>query len=127
LEGSHALLIATHNFAVDYTGTFIFDADNKATFRPQRHGVSVKIVLACAPKDDARRPPAVGAAAAAPIEITRTWVMLLDIAATGANCQTWKKWHGRAVSTPNMRHGARDVDADRDKGPREAITIYDNA
>jgi hypothetical protein len=31
-------------------GSFVFDADNKATFRPQRQGVSVKVVLACAPK-----------------------------------------------------------------------------
>jgi hypothetical protein len=37
-------------YAITPGGTFIFDADNKATFRPQRQGVSVKVVLACAPK-----------------------------------------------------------------------------
>jgi hypothetical protein len=37
-------------YAINPGGTFIFDADNKATFRPQRQGVSVKVVLACAPK-----------------------------------------------------------------------------
>jgi hypothetical protein len=32
-------------------GTFTFDADNrKATFRPQRQGVSVKVLLACVQK-----------------------------------------------------------------------------
>ena len=37
-------------YAINPGGTFVFDADNKATFRPQRQGVSVKVVLACAPK-----------------------------------------------------------------------------
>jgi hypothetical protein len=37
-------------YAINPGGSFVFDADNKATFRPQRQGVSVKVVLACAPK-----------------------------------------------------------------------------
>jgi hypothetical protein len=31
-------------------GTFAFDGDNKATFRPQRQGGSAKVVLACVPR-----------------------------------------------------------------------------
>ena len=31
-------------------GTFIFEADNKTTFRPQRQGASVKVILACVQK-----------------------------------------------------------------------------
>jgi len=37
-------------YAINPGGSFVFDADNKATFRPQRQGVLVKVVLACAPK-----------------------------------------------------------------------------
>ena len=37
-------------YAINPGGSFVFDTDNKATFRPQRQGVSVKVVLACAPK-----------------------------------------------------------------------------
>lgn len=37
--------------AINPGGTFNFEADNsKATFRPQRQGVSVKILLACVQK-----------------------------------------------------------------------------
>jgi hypothetical protein len=39
-----------NTFAINPGGTFVFDADNKATFRPQRQGVSVKVVLACVPR-----------------------------------------------------------------------------
>jgi hypothetical protein len=36
-------------YAINPGGTFTFDADSrKATFRPQRQGVSVKVILACA-------------------------------------------------------------------------------
>ena len=37
-------------YAINPGGSFIFDADNKATFRPQRQGVSVKVVLTCVQK-----------------------------------------------------------------------------
>jgi hypothetical protein len=37
-------------YAVNPGGTFIFEDDNRATFRPQQQGVSVKVVLACIPK-----------------------------------------------------------------------------
>jgi hypothetical protein len=37
-------------YAISPGGSFVFEANNKATFRPQRQGVSVKVVLACAPK-----------------------------------------------------------------------------
>ena len=37
-------------YAINPGGSFVFDADNKATFRPQRQGVSVKVLLACVPK-----------------------------------------------------------------------------
>ena len=39
-----------NTYAINPGGTFIFDADNKATFRPQRQGTSVKVVLACVQK-----------------------------------------------------------------------------
>jgi hypothetical protein len=39
-----------NTFAINPGGTFGFDADNKATFRPQRQGVSAKVVLACVPR-----------------------------------------------------------------------------
>src|SRR5262249_50310873 len=35
-----------NTYAINPGGTFVFDAENKATFRPQRQGVSVKVVLA---------------------------------------------------------------------------------
>jgi hypothetical protein len=39
------------SYAINSEGTFTFDPDNwKATFRPERQGVSVKVVLACAQK-----------------------------------------------------------------------------
>jgi hypothetical protein len=37
-------------YAINPGGSFVFDSENKATFRPQRQGVAVKVVLACAPK-----------------------------------------------------------------------------
>ena len=39
-----------NTYAINPGGTFSFDADNKATFRPQRQGASVKVVLACVQK-----------------------------------------------------------------------------
>jgi hypothetical protein len=39
-----------NSYAINLGGTFIFDSDNKATFRPQRQGASVKVVLACVQK-----------------------------------------------------------------------------
>jgi hypothetical protein len=37
-------------YAINPGGTFVIDAENKAPFRPQRPGVSVKVVLACVQK-----------------------------------------------------------------------------
>jgi hypothetical protein len=37
-------------YALAPGGTFTFEADNRATFRPQRSGVAVKVILACIPK-----------------------------------------------------------------------------
>ena len=37
-------------YAINPGGAFVFDADNKATFRPQRQGVAIKVILACVPK-----------------------------------------------------------------------------
>lgn len=37
-------------YAISPGGTFIFEADNKTTFRPQRQGASVKVILACVQK-----------------------------------------------------------------------------
>jgi hypothetical protein len=37
-------------YAINPGGTFTFDAENKATFRPQRQGAAVKVVLACVQK-----------------------------------------------------------------------------
>jgi hypothetical protein len=39
-----------NTYAISPGGTFSLDADNKATFRPQRQGASVKVVLACVQK-----------------------------------------------------------------------------
>jgi hypothetical protein len=39
-----------NTYAINPGGTFSFDSDNKATFRPQRQGASVKVVLACVQK-----------------------------------------------------------------------------
>ena len=44
-------------YAVNPGGSFVFDADNKATFRPQRQGVSVKVLLASVPKGSCHSPP----------------------------------------------------------------------
>jgi len=35
-------------FAIGPTGSFVFEDENRATFRPQRQGASVRVVLACA-------------------------------------------------------------------------------
>jgi hypothetical protein len=37
-------------YAFNPGGTFVFEEENRATFRPQRQGTAIKIVLACAPK-----------------------------------------------------------------------------
>ena len=38
-------------FAIGPTGSFVFEEDeDRATFRPQRQGASVRVVLACAQK-----------------------------------------------------------------------------
>jgi hypothetical protein len=37
-------------FAIGPTGSFVFEDENRATFRPQRQGASVRVVLACAQK-----------------------------------------------------------------------------
>jgi hypothetical protein len=37
-----------NTFALGPVGTFIFEEENRATFRPQRQGAPVKVVLACA-------------------------------------------------------------------------------
>jgi hypothetical protein len=36
-----------NTYAIDPGGTFTFEADNKATFRPRRQGVAAKVILAC--------------------------------------------------------------------------------
>ena len=37
-----------NTFAIGPTGSFVFEDENRATFRPQRQGASVRVVLACA-------------------------------------------------------------------------------
>jgi hypothetical protein len=37
-------------YAINPGGTFVFEDENRATFRPQRQGVAIKVVVACAPK-----------------------------------------------------------------------------
>lgn len=37
-------------YAINPGGTFTFEADNQATFRPQRQGAAAKVILACVPK-----------------------------------------------------------------------------
>jgi hypothetical protein len=56
-ECSQACIIACENnerildtIAINPGGTFIFDADNKATFRPEQQGRPVKVILACVRK-----------------------------------------------------------------------------
>ena len=41
-------ILTTH--AINPGGTFVFEDESRATFRPQRQGVAVKVVVACAPK-----------------------------------------------------------------------------
>jgi hypothetical protein len=36
-----------NTFAIGPGGNFVFEEANRATFRPQRQGASVKVVLAC--------------------------------------------------------------------------------
>jgi hypothetical protein len=38
------------SFAINPGSTFVFEDDRRATFRPQRQGVSVKVVLSCIPR-----------------------------------------------------------------------------
>ena len=56
-ECSQACIIACENnerildtIAINPGGTFIFDADNKATFRPEQQDRPVKVILACVRK-----------------------------------------------------------------------------
>src|SRR6266540_4174671 len=37
-------------YAINPGGTFVFEDEGRATFRPQRQGAAVKVVVACAPK-----------------------------------------------------------------------------
>jgi hypothetical protein len=37
-------------YAINLGGTFIFQSDNQANFRPQRQGVAIKVLLTCVPK-----------------------------------------------------------------------------
>jgi hypothetical protein len=46
-EGDERIL---STYALNPGGTFLFEADNRATFRPQQLGVSTKVVLACVPR-----------------------------------------------------------------------------
>src|SRR5215475_13780038 len=39
-----------NTYAINPGGTFVFEEENRATFRPQRQGVTVKVMLACASK-----------------------------------------------------------------------------
>jgi len=39
-----------NTFAIGPTGSFVFEDENRATFRLQRQGASVRVVLACAQK-----------------------------------------------------------------------------
>ena len=39
-----------NSYALSPGGTFVFEEENRATFRPQRPGVTVKVMLACASK-----------------------------------------------------------------------------
>jgi len=41
-------ILSTH--ALNPGGTFVFEEDNRATFRPQRQGVAIKVMVACIPK-----------------------------------------------------------------------------
>jgi len=41
-------ILSTH--ALNPGGTFVFEEDNRATFRPQRQGVAIKVMVACVPK-----------------------------------------------------------------------------
>ena len=37
-------------YAISPGGSFVFESDSKATFRPQRQGAAVKVILACVPR-----------------------------------------------------------------------------
>ena len=39
-----------NTYAINPGGTFVYEADNKANFRPQRPGAAIKVVLACVQK-----------------------------------------------------------------------------
>jgi hypothetical protein len=38
------------SFAISPGGTFVFEDERRATFRPQRQGISFKVVLSCIPR-----------------------------------------------------------------------------
>ena len=46
--GENERILST--YAINPGGTFVFDAESKATFRPQRQGTAVKVILACVEK-----------------------------------------------------------------------------
>jgi hypothetical protein len=39
-----------NSYALNPGGTFSFENDNRTNFRPQRQGISTRVVLACVPK-----------------------------------------------------------------------------
>jgi hypothetical protein len=39
-----------NTYALNPGGTFVFEDVNRASFRPQRRGAAVKVVVACVPK-----------------------------------------------------------------------------
>ena len=39
-----------NTYAINPGGTFVFEEQNRATFRPQQQGAAIKVVVACAPK-----------------------------------------------------------------------------
>jgi hypothetical protein len=60
IEGCDPVVTTRHGLTIDDAGpralllapggSFIYESDNRATFRPQQPNVSVKVVLACIPK-----------------------------------------------------------------------------
>src|SRR5437763_11435977 len=43
-----------NSYAINPGGTFVFEEENRATFRPQRRGVTAKVMLACDSKSISR-------------------------------------------------------------------------
>ena len=39
-----------NTYAIKLGGTFVFEEQNRATFRPQHEGTAIKVVVACAPE-----------------------------------------------------------------------------